>query len=451
MHRTYFENQNLLENQCENGNLNENENQVENGNRKIVLTTEKILYFIFLIFFFTNMMNLYNNNKLKISTIITFSKNGRNYVINMKNILYSKITHYAKYIKGLIMRKSLPISENKIVVKPEIKYEEKYLQELRNMPKEYIFTHEELELIEKKIVEYTKEAETELEKNKRIINNEIVNHLKILKTIEEFEYDDCSEECVEIVELKLEENEMKQGVKMLQIKLDEFNLTKIDSKEIKTRATNFVIKERLDKLKNNFIIEKTPLGNVIMIYNNARTTFDYYSDSNIPYRFLETIGRRYVITYNCRPIYVDMEEELKLYELKFKEKEEKEKQEKEKQEKEKELKREYKNEGKNEGKNEDNKKKNVFAKFKSYNREAGSGKVNTAAPPKNSITNINVNINDDKKNNKIILKENANRYTCEGRFSNFNILQKVDRKKIDKKYATTFADFKKMQLEKNKN
>ena len=226
----------------------------------------------------------------------------------------------------------------------------------------------------------------------------------------------------------------------------------------------YVIKERLDKMKNNFIIEKTPLGNIVMIYNNIRGTFDYYSDSNIPYRFLETVGRKYVLTFNCRPIFIDMEEELKLYELKLKEKEEKEKEkENEKEEKEKEI-NENENEKENEKEKEINenenekkkvktkeeKKKNVFAKFKSYNREAGSGKVNTAAPPKNSIPNTKIT-DDSKKNEKMILKENANRYTCEGRFSNFNILQKVDRKKVDKKYSTTFADFKKMQMEKKKN
>jgi hypothetical protein len=177
-----------------------------------------------------------------------------------------------------------------------------------------------------------------------------------------------------------------------------------------------------------------------MIYNNVRGTFDYYSDSNIPYRFLETVGRKYVITFNCRPIFIDMEEELKLYELKLKAKEEREKEEKEREQKEKE---DTKNDTKNYTKNDT--KKNVFAKFKSYNREAGSGKVNTAAPPKNSIPNIKTT-DDTKKNEKMILKENANRYTCEGRFSNFNILQKVDRKKVDKKYSTTFADFKKMQI-----
>ena len=203
-------------------------------------------------------------------------------------------------------------------------------------------------------------------------------------------------------------------------------------------------------MKHNFIIEKTPLGNVIMIYNNIRGTFDYYSDSNIPYRFLETVGRKYVISFNCRQIFIDMEEELKLYELKLKEKEDKEKEEKEEKEDEEKARAngDIKNDVKNDVKND--KKKNVFAKFKSYNREAGSGKVNTGAPPKNSIPNTKIT-DDTKKNDKMILKENSNRYTCEGRFSNFNILQKVDRKKVDKKYSTTFADFKKMQMEKKKN
>ena len=47
----------------------------------------------------------------------------------------------------------------------------------------------------------------------------------------------------------------------------------------------------------------------------------------------------------------------------------------------------------------------------------------------------------------VVLKENANRYTCEGRLANFSFLKKPDRKVIDKKYAMSFADFKKL----NKN
>ena len=39
-------------------------------------------------------------------------------------------------------------------------------------------------------------------------------------------------------------------------------------KRIEELSKKFVINERLDKLKNNFVMEKTPLGNVLMLYNN---------------------------------------------------------------------------------------------------------------------------------------------------------------------------------------
>jgi hypothetical protein len=93
-------------------------------------------------------------------------------------------------------------------------------------------------------------------------------------------------------------------------------------------------------------------------------------------------------------------------------------------------------------------KKNVFAKFKSYNKEAGTGHVNIAAPPKNSIPNNKVT--ESNNNEKVLLKEHANRYSYEGKLSNFNFLKKVDRKVVDKKYAMTFADFKRLQEEKKK-
>jgi hypothetical protein len=111
--------------------------------------------------------------------------------------------------------------------------------------------------------------------------------------------------------------------------------------------------------------------------------------------------------------------------------------------------------------NRNTKPKDVFAKFKSYNKEAGTGRVNTAPPPKNSIPQgrlVNTNLNNKKNgsgsgtvNNKILLKENANRYSYQGKFLNFNILQKVDKKVVDKKYALTFADFKKMNKLKIEN
>jgi hypothetical protein len=202
--------------------------------------------------------------------------------------------------------------------------------------------------------------------------------------------------------------------------------------EIKEIVKNKLLQERLDKLQNNYIIESTPLGNVLMFYNNKKETFEYYSDNVIPYRYLDVVGRKYVLTFDCRFLYVDMEEQLKNYEKKMEEKEkelEKHKQE----QRERELLKTQTN-----MLDSVSEKKNVFAKFKIYNREAGTGKVNKAPPPKNSIPSKQ-QINTEK----VLLKEKSNHYTREGKISNFNILKKIDRKVVDKKYAMSFADFKK--------
>ena len=91
---------------------------------------------------------------------------------------------------------------------------------------------------------------------------------------------------------------------------------------------------------------------------------------------------------------------------------------------------------------ETNKKKDVFAKFKGYNKESGTGRVNTAVAPKNSVPN-NVKKMLAEDDLTLRLKMNANRYTCEGKISNFSFLKVPDRKVVDKKYAMSFADFKK--------
>jgi len=196
-----------------------------------------------------------------------------------------------------------------------------------------------------------------------------------------------------------------------------------------------MIHHRLEKLKVCYVMEYTPLGNVLMIYDKERETFKYYSDNTIPYRYLEVVGRKYAKQFGCRRIFVDMEEQLKIAEEKW-ERERIEKADRE--EKERILKEEaIKNQKPIE------QKKNVFAKFKSYNKEAGTGHVNTAPPPKNSIPN---KLTEKQENEKILIKERANRYTYEGKFANFNFLKKVDRKVVDKKFALSFADFKKIQI-----
>jgi hypothetical protein len=207
-------------------------------------------------------------------------------------------------------------------------------------------------------------------------------------------------------------------------------ITTEKTKELEEEQDQQQKEKILEGLTNSFIIEKTPLGNVAMYYNIKRESFTYFSDSTIPYRFLEVVARKYVLTFRCTDLYIIMEEELKKYEKKLEELEKQAEEEK--------------NLNTNDSSSTKVAKKNVFAKFKTYNKEAGTGRVNKAPPPKNSIPQSK-KLDSSDNSEKVILKENANRYTYEGRFSNFNPLKKIDRKQIDKKYAMSFAEFKKMQ------
>ena len=131
-----------------------------------------------------------------------------------------------------------------------------------------------------------------------------------------------------------------------------------------------------------------------------------------------------------------MEEELKLTEEKW----EKEKQEKDEKEKEEKRKREeaLANGTKVVVMQE---KKNVFAKFKSYNKDAGT-KI-SMAPPKN---NSNARVTEVKENEKMVLKEKANRYSYQGKMANFSFLKKVERKMCNKKLGLSFTDFKNLKI-----
>ena len=335
---------------------------------------------------------------------------------------------------------------------PEPKYDDKYLEDIRKLSKEFIFDENEEKLIGIKFIElHDSLMEEEYFVKLKEIRTKMFENTKQLTKYESSDDDYCicdddnnedshlGETKKERVNFLLEEqnnlrnkeNELKQEYQS-DDGVEKFN------KRVEELSRKFVIDERLDKLKNNFVMEKTPLGNVLMLYNNKRGSFEFYSDNTIPYRYLEPVSRKYIKMFDCRPIYYDMEEELKISEKKLeeKEKEEKEKEEKKKQDDEENKKNNVVVESK----------KNVFAKFKSYNKESGTGHVNIAAPPKNSIPNNKVT--ETNSNEKVLLKENANRYSYEGKLSNFNFLKKIDRKVVDKKYGMTFADFKRLQEEK---
>lgn len=192
--------------------------------------------------------------------------------------------------------------------------------------------------------------------------------------------------------------------------------------EYKNLSNEELTIDKLDSLKNNIVMENTPLGNVVMLYDNKKEAFVFYSDSTIPYRYLEVVGRKYVATYKCKNIFINMEEQLKVAEEK------------------KAKKLEQKSENVEQNSDKINistiPKKDVFAKLKSYNNNIT--KEAAGIPSKNAGSKDLT-----KKNNEnIFLKDSANRYTYQGKLANFNFLRPIDKKQIDKRLAMSWADFK---------
>jgi hypothetical protein len=330
--------------------------------------------------------------------------------------------------------------------KPRPNYEDKYLDEFRKMNSELILDEREEEIKEQKFKEFLNEMREEytnkLDDIKKKLQENKVNIDKYEGKENEYCIIDSTNDMHSYLGETKEENLKALSDENDKLRLDFDNLNKqLETEEgqeeiiklIDEKTNKFMMEQRLEKLKNSYVMEYTPLGNVLMFYDNDRKTFKFYSDSTIPYRYLEVVGRKYAKQFGCKQIFVDMEEEIKAAEEKW----ERERIEKEERTEKERIKKEeaIKN---NEKPIET--KKNVFAKFKSYNKEAGTGHVNTVAPPKNSIPH---KLTEKQENQKVLLKERANRYTYEGKLANFGFIKKVDRKVIDKKYAMTFAYFKK--------
>ena len=165
--------------------------------------------------------------------------------------------------------------------------------------------------------------------------------------------------------------------------------TKFNAKEV------FEISDEKKKLlKNSILFENTPIGNVIMYYDDENNQFDYYSNRNMSYNFLQSICKKYVTMFDCKQLFKEYEVEKKKHE----ESEEKKKEEKV----------------------EIVKKKSVYANFKRY------------------------------KNETLKFDENEpflqNRYHHKGNLNDFNMLKPI---KIEKK-KFTIQDFL-LQIKNNKN
>lgn len=393
---------------------------------------DKTVFFIWIIWY----LNTYGYVHVLFNLIIRLHNFSTDFFIFYNNVLYPDYWTYEN-LEYDNNNTEINTEENQ---KKTPKYEDKYLEDIKKLDKDWEFTEDEnnelIKLIDEFCNDYIKTKENRIKEiTAEIINleNEIDDDSGSFTYIEDCN-DDSHKDTIEDrnKRKRTDIEELQEEVTKIKFEIEsEEGLSQINKNSVE-QARQYIINKRLDKLKNCYIIEKTPNGNVIMIYDKERETFKYYSDINIPYKYLEVVGRKYVKSFDCRPIFVDMEEELQLFEEKLDKEELKKEEDKIKAD---EI-------AKNKQPNSEVKKKNVFAQFKSYNKDAGV-KISMAPPPKNSIPNSSVTQN--KETGKIILKERANRYTCEGKFTNFNFLQKVDRKIFNKKLGLSFSDFKKIK------
>ena len=347
------------------------------------------------------------------------------------------LIEYENENKDEIIKQEEPIKE--------VKFEEKYLEKFKKFPNEYQFTELEIddenkeyiqikESSEKKRFKEIQEIKKKLQQIHEIQNNYTdtdnlttttvlneygINMILIFFDLEEY-YEDYPDD-INIEELYMDLLKKKDELEKELLVIESKPLTDDDYSKL---AREKIINKKLDKYIDNYVLEYTPLGNIYMRYNNDKKSFEYFSNNTIPYRYLEPVGRKYVMTYWCKPIFIDIDEELKRAEVRYDE-------------------------------DKKNNPKKILDQLKNYNNYT---KDQTMRPMKNKKKYVlppqiqaNLpNINTNKQSEKQLLKENANRYTWEGRLSNFCPLKKIDKKVLDKKLTMSYAEFKKIQQQQNK-
>lgn len=165
--------------------------------------------------------------------------------------------------------------------------------------------------------------------------------------------------------------------------------------------------------EHTWIMEKTPDGGVILRYDDFREGFVYYSDTKIQYKYLETVARKYVKTYNCKHLYIDRETQIKEKKQKI--------EDDERREKEKELMKKEDKEQK-----EEKEQFSVFANIKSNKQKDEEKQKN--------------------KKDKTIVADTANKYIHLGKFKD-NEITNTSSINVKTEKKLSFADF--MKLKKN--
>jgi hypothetical protein len=72
--------------------------------------------------------------------------------------------------------------------------------------------------------------------------------------------------------------------------------------------------DEIDMLSNKYIMEYTPIGNVIMYFDYDKKAFQYYSDFSVPYKYLECVSKKFCIL-NRNRVYREIKMEVDVNEF----------------------------------------------------------------------------------------------------------------------------------------
>lgn len=158
--------------------------------------------------------------------------------------------------------------------------------------------------------------------------------------------------------------------------------------------------DKIESLINTYLMETTPVGNIVMCYDSKKEAFLYYCDNVVPFRYLEPVGRKYVIMFKCKDLFHGKEDDITI------------------------------------GKD--------TTTVGTIDKDKDSTKPMKTKDILNGLRNPKQVIQTPKK----LIEKKTNRYTSMGRYSNFKMIKTVDKKIVDKNYSISFSDFKKMTTNK---
>lgn len=98
------------------------------------------------------------------------------------------------------------------------------------------------------------------------------------------------------IEEKKDVDEVKKNYDKYDTKYDMLESTKLDEDDIKM-------------LPNKYVMEYTPVGNVVMYFDYDKKAFQYYSDFSVPYKYLEGVSKKFCIM-NKNKVYRDIKMEV---------------------------------------------------------------------------------------------------------------------------------------------